>query len=253
MQSPPHQPMQSPAHAVHQPSGPVGYGGATQAPYSGGGWSQPEKKSKTGLVVGAIVAAVVLIVAGIIGIVALAGGGDDDDDPTTGGSSQTTETPETTDLGGPTIEGKGYQVQVPEGWSDGTEEFVANNPGLTTLDKVVLWGDTFNTARGNIIIETQSSYGSTDPNDLKEEWKEALISSDDTAELTDIPNVAIDGQTALGVEISRTNDAGVQVKQRAHLVISGDLGYSITASLKEGDDDVLTRFEEILNTWQWSE
>ena len=125
------------------------------------------------------------------------------------------------------------------------------NPGLTTLDKVFLWGSTFNTARGNVIVETQSSYGYTDPNDLKEDWKKALTSSDATADISDISNISIDGQTALGVEISRTNENGVNVKQRSHLVISGDKGYSITVSPKEGDDDVLTKFEEILTTWQW--
>lgn len=260
VQSPPHQPllppgqqpMQSPAHAVHQPAAAAGYGGAGQPPYSNGGWSQSpqKKKSYAGLIIGGIVGAVVLIVGGIVAIVALSGGDDPKDDPTTGKSGQTTET---VDLGGPTIEGDGYAVQVPEGWSDGTEEFVKDNPGLTTLDKVILWGDTFNTARGNVIVETQSSYGSTDPNDLKDDWKKALVSSDPSAEVTDIPNVAIDGQTALGVEIARTNDSGVQVKQRAHLVINGDLGYSITVSLKEGDDKVLTTFEEILTTWQWNE
>jgi hypothetical protein len=252
--SPAHQPMQSPAHPVHQPAVGAGYGGTGQASYAGGGWSQqpPKKKSNTGLIIGAIAAAVLVIVGGIIGIIALADGGGDDD-PTTTESGQTSETTDEPTLDGPTIEGKGYKVQVPKGWNDGTEEFVADNPGLTTLDKVILWGDTFNTARGNIIVETQSSYGSTDPNDLKEDWKKALVSTDTSAEVTDIPNVAIDGQTALGVEISRTNDSGVQVKQRAHLVISGDLGYSITVSLKDGDDEVLTKFEEILTTWQWSE
>ncbi|WP_435768799.1 hypothetical protein [Nocardioides sp. SYSU DS0651] len=254
-QSPAQSPVQSPQHPVHSPaagvhhqSGGAGYG-SPQAPYSGGGWSpQPPRKSRTGLVVGVAVAGLVLIIAGIVGIIALTGGDDDPkaDDPTS-------ETTEPTDLGGPTIEGTGYTVQVPEGWSDGTEEFKSNNPGLATLDRVILWGDSFNTARGNIIVETQSAYGSTDPNDLKEDWKKALVSSDPSAQVTDIPNRAIDGQTALGVEISRTNDSGVAVKQRAHLVISGDKGYSITASLKEGDEEVLTRFDDILSTWQWAE
>ncbi|MFC5727840.1 MULTISPECIES: hypothetical protein [Nocardioides] len=235
VQSPPHQPFAGPGYApAGQPSYP-------------GGWSQPpaSKKSSAGLVIGAIAVAVVVIVAGIVGIVLLANGGGED--------PSADETSETVDLGGITIKGQGYQVQAPEGWSDGTEEFVKNNPGLTTLDKVVLWGDTFNTARANIIVETQSSYGATDPNDLKDAWKEALVSGDPTADVTDIPNVAIDGQTALGVEISRTNDSGVKVKQRSHLVISGELGYSITVSLKDGDEKVLPQFEEILTTWEWSE
>ncbi len=255
--SPPHQPMGS-------QQGP-GYGAPVPA-Y--GGWSQPgqqpgqQKKSRTGLIIGAVVLALVLIVGGIIGAIALAGGDDDPsagDDPTptessSGGSEDPTDEPteDVPDLGGPTIEGNGYSVQVPKGWSDGTDEFVEQNPGLTTLDRVFLWGTTFNTARGNVIVETQSSYGNTEPDPLKEDWKKALVSSDPTADISDIDSTEIDGQTALGVDIERTNEADVQVKQRSYLVISGDKGYSITVSLKDGDDDVIDRFEEILTTWQWT-
>lgn len=258
MMSPPHQPLASPAHPVHQQSAGQGY----PAPAYGGGWSQPAppRKSKTGLIVAAVVVAVLVIIGGIVGIV-LATGGDDDkvaDDK----NSQTSDNSEGTepsdgsdvpDIGGPQIEGKGYTAQVPNGWSDGTEEFVADNPGLTTLDRVLLWGDTFGTARGNVIIETQSSYGYTDPNDLKDDWKTALTSGDPAAVTTDIANISIDGQTALGVEISRVNDSGVSVTQHSRLVINGETGYSITVSLKEGDDDVLSKFDDILSTWQWTD
>ncbi len=36
-------------------------------------------------------------------------------------------------------------------------------------------------------------------------------------------------------------------------MISGETAYSITVSLKDGDDDVLTKFDEILGNWQWTE
>lgn len=260
--APHQQPIMSPPH---QPAGAPGPGFSSPTP-AYGGWSQPgqaPKKSRTGLIVGAVVLALVLIVGGIIGIVALTG---DDEDPSAGGGDPTptesstdgsedpTEEPtdDVPDLGGPTIEGLGYTVQVPTGWSDGTDEFVKQNPGLTTLDRVFLWGTTFNTARGNVIVETQSSYGNTEPDALKDDWKQALVSSDPTADISDIDNTTIDGQTALGVDISRTNDADVKVQQRSYLVVSGDKGYSITVSLKDGDEDVIDRFEEILTTWQWT-
>lgn len=262
--SPPHQPMSNPNPAVYQQSGGAGYSAPTP-PYPGGGWSQPaptKKKSNTGLVIAAAAVALIVIIGGIVGLVLATGGGDDDknadNDNSTSTSSESASTGPTDsgddvpDIGGPRIDGLGYKVQVPTGWTDGTEEFQASNPGLTTLDKVFLWGSTFNTARGNVIVETQSSYGSTDPNDLKEAWKGALISSDASAEINDISNIAIDGQTALGVEILRTNENDVTVRQRAFLVISGDKGYSITVSLKDGDDDVFDKFDEILSTWQWT-
>lgn len=251
----PQQPIVSPPHQ------PGGY--APPAPaYAGGGWSQqpPPKKSKTGLVVAGIVAALVLIIGGVVAAVALSGGdGEDDpkkaDDPTsqaTDGPSED-ETSEVPDIGGPSVEGTGYTVQLPKGWIDGTEEFKKQNSNVPTLDRVFLWGDSFNTARGNVIVETQSSYGYTDPNDLKENWKKALISSDTGAEISDGSNVNIDGQTALSVDISRTNDNDVKVQQRSYLVISGEKGYSLTVSLKDGDDDVLDKFDEMLTTWQWAE
>ncbi|KRA38131.1 MULTISPECIES: hypothetical protein [unclassified Nocardioides] len=263
--SPPHQPMSTPTHAVYQQSGGAGYGAPTPSyPGAGGGWSQPappQKKSKTGLIIAATVVALVVIIGGIVGLVLVANGGDDDkkaggdgsNSASQGGSPSGSESVDSVpDIGGPQIEGLGYTVQAPKGWTDGTEEFIASNPGLTTLDKVILWGSTFNTARGNVIVETQSSYGSTDPNDLKDAWKDALISSDSSAEINDIANISIDGQTALGVEILRTNENDVTVRQRAHLVISGDKGYSITVSLKDGDDDVFDKFDEILSTWRWT-
>ncbi|HVK29406.1 MAG TPA: hypothetical protein VM575_13780 [Nocardioides sp.] len=251
--SPPHQPAHQPAPSVQPVAG--SYGTPPQ-PY-GGGWSQPTppKKGRTGLIIAAVVAVLVLVVGGIIAAVAL--GGDDDkkadggDDPTTSDTSSD-DASSVPDIGGDRFEGLGYKLQVPKGWTDGTEEFKAQNSDIETLDKVFLWGDTFNTARGNVIVETQSSYGYTDPNDLKDNWKTALVSGDSTAEVNDGANVNIGGQTALTVNIARTNDGGVNVVQRSHLVISGDKGYSITVSLKEGDDDVLTEFDKILSTWQWT-
>lgn len=253
--SPPHQPVQPLAGSYGAPGqhSQPGNPGQPGQPY-GGGWSQqaPPKKGRTGVIVAAVVAVLVLVVGGIVAAVAL--GGDDDKkadggDETTSASDDGSTVP---DIGGDHFEGLGYELQVPAGWSDGTEEFKKQNSDVETLDKVFLWGDTFNTARGNVIVETQSSYGYTDPNDLKDNWKTALVSGDTSAEVNDGANVAIDGQTALTVNIARTNDGGVSVVQRSHLVISGDKGYSITVSLKEGDDDVLAEFDKILSTWQWA-
>lgn len=255
----PQQPIVSPPHQPVPPVQPVAGGfGAPQQPYgSGGGWSQPtpQKKGRAGIIIAAVVTVLVLVVGGIIAAVALSGGDDDKkadggDDPTSATTSD--DSSSVPDIGGDRFEGLGYQLQVPDGWTDGTEEFKAQNSDVATLDKVFLWGETFNTARGNVIVETQSSYGYTDPNDLADNWRTALVSGDSTAEVNDGANVAIDGQTALTVNIARTNDGGVNVVQRSHLVISGDKGYSITVSLKEGDDDVLDEFDKILSTWQWT-
>jgi hypothetical protein len=251
----PQQPVVSPPHQPVQPS----YGAPGQP-----SWSQPTppKKSSTGFVVGAIAVALVVIVAGIIGIIAVANSGGDKkaDDPTSKTTEVTSDATDSTDEptdaasgSGNTATGTGYETELPSGWIDGTSDFTAQNPGLSTLDRVFIWGSTFNTARGNVIVETQSSYGSTDPADLSDDWKTALVSEDDTATTTDIDDTTIGGQTALGVDISRTNENGIEVAQRSYLVISGDTAYSITVSLKDGDDDVLTKFDDILSAWQWTD
>ncbi|MCR1782127.1 hypothetical protein KVF89_06245 [Nocardioides carbamazepini] len=270
--TPPQQPIMPPPQPTPQQPAPP-YGAPAPPPAA---WSQPTppKKSKTGLIVAAIAVALVLVVAGIIGIIAVVGSDDDKaaDDP----ASQTTDSAEPTDstdpsddpddtdeptddgsdapdLGGPAIQGTGYEAHLPKGWIDGTDELTAQSPDAATLDRVFIWGATFNAARGNVIVEIQSAYGSSDPADLKDDWKEALTAGDATASTIDIDDTTIDGQSALGVDISRTNDNDVDVAQRSYLVISGDTAYSITVSLKDGDDDVLDRFTEILDAWQWTE
>jgi hypothetical protein len=253
--APSQQPIVSPPHQPVQPA----YGAPGQA-----SWSQPTppKKSGTGFIVGAIAVALVVIVAGIIGIIAVANSGGDKkaDDPATKTTEATTDATDSTDeptddasSSGNTATGTGYETELPSGWIDGTDDFTSQNPGLSTLDRVFIWGSTFNTARGNVIVETQSSYGSTDPADLADDWKTALVSDDDTATTTDIDDTTIDGHSALGVDISRTNENGIEVAQRSYLVISGDTAYSITVSLKDGDDDVLSKFDDILSAWTWTD
>ena len=248
--SPPHQPVVSPAHQS------VGGGYGTGAPsYAGAGWSQPapRKKSNTGFIVGAVVVALIVMVGGIFGIIALAG--DDGGGGGGGGGKADDKLSEEVDLGGPTVEDDDYDVQLAKGWQDGTERFLAENPdgGGGTFERVFIWGETIATGRGNIIVESQSAFGSTDPEDLKANWKNALTSSTPDATIDEVDDIEIDGQKALTVDIQRTNDSGVELTQRSHLVVNGEKAWSLTVTLKRGDDDVLEKFEEILSTWKWAE
>lgn len=244
--SPQHQPMVSPPH---QPvAGPGGY--SSGAPSYATSWGQPapKKKGNTGFIVTAVVVALIVMIGGVFGIIALAGGDDDkkaDDKPSKS---------ETVDLGGPTVEDDNYTVQLADGWTDGTEKFLEQNPdgGGSTFERVFVWGETIADGRGNIIVESQSSYGETDPEELADTWKSALTSSTPDAKLEEVDDIEIDGERALTVEIQRTNDNGIALTQRSHLVIKGDKAWSLTATLKEGDDKVLERFEEILSTWKWA-
>lgn len=213
---------------------------------------QAAPRRRTGLLVAAIVAVLALVAGGVAA--ALLVGGDDDggkpsaDPTTTAAADPTTTIP---DLGGPRIEGTGYQVQLPDGWTDGTAALQKENPRRRTIDKVFLWGPSADAARGNVLVESESAYGHTDLADLRTRWKKALKSDDRTARITDGKPTTIAGRPALTADITRTNEDGTKVRQRAHLVINDNRSYSITVSLEASDDEGLNTFARILSTWQW--
>lgn len=267
----PSAPAQWPAPAAGSvpPAGPSGGWAPPGASYPAPGTAP--RKSKTGLIVAAAVLAVVVLIGGVALAVALSGGDDDDtaaddatsasSDATDGGEVDETEATDgsspTEDVTptGPSLDGTGYTIALPsDEWIDGTDLFIDFDPSSTaSLDRVALWGETINTSRANVIIEASSASGSTDPEDLSAEWRTALTSSDPTASLTEIATRDIGGQSAIGVEITRTNAAGVEIFQQAYLVISGGNAYSIALSRKADDDGVDPQFELLLGGWSWDE
>ena len=61
----------------------------------------------------------------------------------------------------------------------------------------------------------------------------------------------IDGEEAAGVLLTRDNDAGISVEQRAYIVRNGDDAVVITSSHKAGDEGPLDKYEEIYDSWSW--
>ena len=239
------------------PSGGQG-GPAPQGAY--GAWQPPtpHKKSRTGLVIGLVALAVVLILGLVVGLVALSGDDDDPevDDPATAMSSPTDSAPTSsaaTDdapTGDPalTFSGDGYSYAVPtEGWKDVTEE-TTDLPA--SVDTLVVLGDTLETGRGNVLVETSSAYGETEPEALYDQWKSNLESGtgavpEDKGEMT------IGGLPALGVELEWTNPNDVEIRQLAWLVVHNGDQYGITASFLQSDEGFEDVFNEVLATWQW--
>lgn len=233
--------------------------GGPAAPYAytatPGYGSSPPKKSSSGLIIGAIAAVVVLGVVAIILIVTLSGG--DGDDPTAEDSSASTSASEDDETSSTvttdpalTLQGTGYSYQFPNGdWKDLT----ADTPDTTgTIDTIAAPGDSLNTARGNILVETSSAFGTTDVNELVGDWKTQLTGSTGATPV-DLGTRDIGGKEAVGVELKWTNANDFEVHQIAYLVVSGDEQYSITASFRQGDSGFKETYDSVLATWVWEE
>jgi len=258
-QAPAAQPQSAQPQSAQPQSGQYG-GGGPASPYAYTATpsysSPPPKKSSSGLIIGAIAAIVVLGVVAIILIVALSGGGDDpsadESTDTTSTTAETTAETSNTVTTDPalTLQGDGYTYQFPNSdWQDLT----ADTPDTTgTIDTIAAPGDSLNTARGNILVETSSAFGSTDINDLVDDWKTVLTGSTG-ATPTDLGPRQIGGKDAFGVELKWTNANDFDVHQIAYLVISGDSQYSITASFRQGDSGFQDIYNGVLDTWVWEE
>jgi hypothetical protein len=248
-QSPVQSPVQSPfqppptSPPYQPPYAPAGY----PASYPAG---PPPKKRRTGLLV-AIGAVVLVVVAGVLTAVLLASGGDDGKESADDETSATTEpTDEPTEVPDGAIEGSGYYFMLPDRWSDVTDEVVARGDAGQT-DVAVGWGNSFDAARANVIVETGFAGGETDPEVLRPTW-ETNMAGATGATPEDNGTIEIDGETALGVLIARVNENDVPIEQFGYLTIhDGDL-YSVILSTQAGDKDAQAAFDELLAGWTWT-
>lgn len=259
---PPQQPIASPATpfppagqqpvASPTPSYPGGGYGAGAPSYSS--WAQPgePKKRKTGLIITAVVVAIAVVVGGVFGIVALTG---DDKKPEKDAKDKESSKTDEKTFDGPTIEGTGYQVTVPKGWTDDTDDYKAQTTDNTgTIDRIIVWGDSVQTARASIFIETEPALGETDPNKKEDTWINAMTGGDSSIETADLDDIDIDGLTAIGVEMHRVNNNGAELTQVGRLAISDDTVYSIGILVRDGDDSTLETFQDMLeNSWTWED
>jgi hypothetical protein len=253
VQSPPHQPpvqsppgppyqspVQSPAH--QQPAWPSGQP-SHPSPMPAYGAPQPPRKSRRGLVAGLIALAVVVIGGGIALALVLGNGDSDGDDDNDSGGGGTTEA-----CSENCIEGDGYSYALPEGWNDITDQVLEDNPEGGTLDTASAWGDSVAAGRANVIVEV-NSWVYEDLTEAKEQLSNNL--SNLGGEITDLDNRTIAGEDAEGVLLARSNDAGVDVEQRAYILHIDDNAVVITATHQAGDDAPLDQYEKIYDSWAW--
>ncbi len=233
VQSPPYPPpAQSPAWPSAQPTPPMpSYAAA------------PPRKSRTGLYLGLLTTGVVVIAAAIV--LAVVAPWEDSKDGGEARDPGSSATPAACD---PCLEGEGYEYQLPDGWKDITDQVLADNPAQTTIDKASAWGDSVAAGRANMITEV-SSWTYDDLDDALSVLKTNLGTLGGTLE--DLDDRTIGGKEAAGVLLTRDNDGGVSVEQRAYIVQNGDDAVVITATHKAGDDGPLDRYEEIYDSWSW--
>ncbi len=237
VQSPPYQPpAQSP---VQSPAWPASSPQTTQSSYA----AAPPRKSRTGLFLGLFIACVAVATLAIV-LVIVAPWQDSDnsgnDDATDGGGD-----PPACE---PCLEGEGYQYQLPDGWSEITDQVLDDNPDQSTIDTASAWGDSVAEGRANVITEV-SSWSYDDLDDALLVLKTNLGTLGGTLEELETRTIA--GVEAAGLILIRDNDAGISVEQRAYIVKNGDDAVVITSSHKADDDGPLEKYEEIYDSWSW--
>lgn len=242
VQSPPYQPpVQSPPHQqpIQSPAWPTPSAHPPQPAYA----AAPPRKSRTGLFLGLFIVGVAVVTLAIV-LVIVAPWEDSDN----GGSDDAKDGGEDPAACEPCLEGEGYQYQLPEGWQEITDQVLEDNPGQPTLDTASAWGASVEEGRANVITEV-SSWSYDDLADAVSVLKTNLGSLGGT--IDDLENRTIDGEEAAGVILTRDNDAGISVEQRAYIMKNGDDAVVITSSHKADDDGPLDKYEEIYDSWSW--
>ena len=232
---------------------------------------EPPTKKKTGLIVGGVIGAIAVI-AIIVGVTLAVTGDDDGDEPSAeetsqGADSSDDASPEDTeepsdsasdDTGddtateepapdGSTLQGTGYSYALPEGWQDISAEVTGANPG-TFIDTAASWGPSIEEGRGNVIVENPAA-GGADSAEALEQLRSNFTAQFPDAEIDDTDPRTIGGVEMLGLELTRTNEAGVEVDQEAYVGVVDDVAYIITASSTADDDEAEEQFEQIYVSW----
>ncbi|WP_341925789.1 hypothetical protein [Nocardioides psychrotolerans] len=264
VQSPTGPPPSSPPPGSWPPPSQPQYAGGYPPAYASG--PTASGKSRTPWILAAVAAVVLIAVVG--GLFAILSGGDDTvetatDDPSTSAptaptpptppnESESPVTPSPTPL--PTIPpnpliGSGYAFTLPDAWTDITEEILSGGQSGAT-DKAIAWGQSFEGARANLIIETGFAGGETDPEVIRPTWENNMVGATGATPV-DNGDTTIDGEKAVSVLISRVNENGVAIEQYGYLTIhDGDL-YSIILSTQEGDQKAQDTYADIVESWTW--
>jgi hypothetical protein len=229
-QQPPGQPPYGPPPGGPPPGQQPPYGSpGGQPPYG----PPPQKRKSSTAVIATILIVALVLAGGAVGGILLLGGDDEG-----GGSADT-------------IAGDGYSYTLPDDWHDVTEEALSGNPP-GAIDTVSAWGEQFNGAPANVIVEIGPASGVSDPEELRSSW-ESNMAAATQATPEQIDGTEIGGETAIGTEIRRSNENGIDIVQIAYLTIHEGNAYSVALSTNaDSEDEARGTFEGLLSSWSWT-
>ncbi len=214
-------------------------------------WETPSK-SRAGLVIGIVVGMLTVIAAVVLAVVLVAGS-DSSSDNDSAGADETTAQPSETETPvppeGEVLKGDGYSYVLPENWKDLTQDVVART-GLDTIDTASAPGASLESTFANLIVEAGPANGETDLDAARDQ-----VSSNLGAAVGAVPvetdGINIDGVATVGLQVTSTNESGVDVLQDASVTILHDTYYVIGFSRQSGNSDYDADFESILASWTW--
>jgi len=238
--------------------------GAGQGFGSGPGYPPPPPKKRTGLIIGAIVAALVVIGGLVVGGIVLLGDDDDKkdetssesesesdeptDEPTDEESEEPTDEPTDQPVDEGIVSGTNYTYSLPgEQWVDATADI---NAAGTAADSGVVWGESLEGARANVLVEAGSADG-TSLDDQRGPW-EANLSAGGGPKLEPLPDVVIDGEPAYAVQRQGENSSGQETFQTVYLTLHQDIVYSIAFTSLPADDEAEAAFDIVKSSWAWT-
>ena len=229
----PAQPYGQPAQPYGQPAQPYGQ------PYATGPnpYGAPPAKSRTGLIIAAVVVGVLVLGAVVVGGVFLARGSD----------SSTTATSSASPAAGPSLSGEGYSYALAPEWTDVTDQIGADTPGA--VDTVSAWGTKFEGARANFIVETAPAGGAS-LDDAEPSWEKTIEGASGFDSVDGDP-LTVAGEQTVSKRLEGTSTAGVEITQLAYLLIHDDQLYSLELSYRKDDDKAVQAFQSMVAGWSW--
>ncbi|CAN5679608.1 hypothetical protein BH11ACT8_BH11ACT8_21560 [soil metagenome] len=222
---------------------------------------------------------VVVVIAAVIVTLTVTGGDDQAVDPNDSGSVSSSDSSSASDSVSDSVTDSGSDsasptddpspVDVPDGaiaghdanyyftppgpaWNDAYEEAATRGLG-PTLDSFIVLGKNIALAQSNILVEEVPVGTDATVEDLADQWKRNLSGSDG-ATPTDIDDIILDGEHAIGVTFSgRVNDSNIEFDQRVYLAVHDGQEYSVALSYPSSGDNVSNDdFDTFLDSWHWT-
>jgi hypothetical protein len=158
--------------------------------------------------------------------------------------SEETESEETEEPDEGDVEGTGYTIALPEGWTDVTEEAAASQP---LVDLAI--AEPSGTFRTNFNVVKPQPFTGTEEQLVTQSAKE--LKSVTNSKVTPVDPTTFDGVTALG-QTSTLSTGQDDVMLIQYMVVRDEQIHPVTMTfLAENEGEATAVMEEIIASWQW--